>query len=589
VQRGEFLNRRSIHACLVLILVISVATFSTPLPAIAQDIDVEPDFASDPIPDIWADADSEIARNSSGRSWIWGPYIRSATQEPYADSPDGQREVYYFDKARMEINDPNGSWDSAWYATSGLLIREMMMGQIQVGDFDSIETAPAEIPVTGDLENNPDSPTYATLGDLTVFGGQTGNRAEDRTGLPISEFLDADGVVTALSSPPTGTSVAYYDETLGFNVPDVFWDWMNDQPFDWRYVIGHPVTEAYWVDTMIGGDHAVVLVQAFERRVLTFNPENDPQWQVEAGNAGLHYRSWRDLSMPEDPRLHALAYGVPYGEIIAEAAERNGVDAYLLAGVAEAASGFDPKAELTSDRVGLMGVPLPLLEQRGVEHPLDPTFNVRVAADLLALLYHQNGSWESAVEEYFSWQDAVGTFASPPSHVAGDAVAAWQRFDSGYAGQPSPFGIDFDDYEPAPRTPPPQPTPPLPDEVDDDLYPDLYFVGAGRAAHYGRDAYPVEEMERIMDVHTAWEGGAIPDWEYDPNGYYCVHPDFIVGERLHLTAPNGDTFWCTIADYVRVEHRDYWRANWAIEVNWDLFEAMGIPYEQRIEVRAPRD
>jgi hypothetical protein len=587
-QGREYLTRRNLHACLALILAVSVATLSAPLPAIAQDLDVEPEFASEPIPDIWAQADSESSRSAAERSWIWGPSILSATHEPYVESPSGHREVYYFDKARMEINDPSASWDSLWYATSGLLIREMMLGQIQVGDSTSIDTKPAEIPVTGDLEDNPQSPTYATLGQLTVFGGQDENRAPDRTGEPVNAFLAADGTVSTIANPSTVTEVAYYDDTLGFNVPAAFWNWMNAQPIDWRYVIGHPVTEPYWVDTMIGGEPETVLVQAFERRVLTFNPANARQWQVEAGNAGLHYRAWRDLSMPENPRLHALAFSIPYGEIIAEAADRNGVDAYLLAGVAEAASGFDPSAELTSDRVGLMGVPLPLLEQRGVEYPLDPTFNVRVAADLLAMLHNQNGSWESALEEYFGWQDAVGTFASPPTHVTSEAIAAWQEFEASYAGQPSPFGVEIPDEPPAPPEPRPTP-PPASDDDADDRYPDLYFVGAGRAAHYGKEAYPVEEMERIMDVHTSWEGGAIPDWEYDPNGYYCVHPDFIVGERLHLTAPNGDTFWCTIVDYVRVEHQDYWRANWAIEVNWDLFEAMGVPYEQRIEVRAPRD
>lgn len=575
------MTQRSLHVVFALILTVSLVAVAVPTPALAEDLDVSPDFATDPIPEIWAQADSEEARSDSGRSWIWGPSIRSATHEPYADSPGGQRAVFYFDKARMEINDPDASWDSIWYATSGLLIREMMLGQIQVGDSTSIATEPADIPVTGDLSNNPDSPTYATLGNLTVLGGQDENRDQNRIGDPVTNTLDSDGSTGTMDNPPIDATFSHYNETLGFNVPDVFWDWMNDQPIDWRYIVGHPVTNAYWVDTVIGGEDAVVLVQAFERRVLTFNPGNDPQWQVEAGNAGLHYRSWRDLSMPEDPTHHALAYSIPYGEIIVEAATGNGVDPYLLAGVVSAASGFDPASELTSDRVGLAGVPLPLLEQRGVKYPLDPTFNVRVAADLLALLHNQNGgNWDGAVQEYFSWQDAVGTFASPPSHVGNDAIAESREFDSTYAGEPSPFNT----FSIGDQTGGGEPSPPANDSVDG-----LYWVGAGNAAHYGKEAYPVWRMEEIMDVHTAWDGGAIDGWEYDPNGYYCVHPDYIVGERLHLTAPNGDTFWCTIADYVRIEHRAQWRARWAIEVNWDLFEAMGVPYEQSIEVRSTRE
>ena len=36
-----------------------------------------------------------------------------------------------------------------------------------------------------------------------------------------------------------------------------------------------------------------VLVQAFERRVLTFTPTNSPAFQVEMGNVGQHYYRWR--------------------------------------------------------------------------------------------------------------------------------------------------------------------------------------------------------------------------------------------------------------------------------------------------------
>jgi hypothetical protein len=577
------LTRRSLHAAFALILIVSLVSISAQNPATrAQDIDIPPEFAADPIPDIWADADSEAARQAADRSWIWGPAIRSATHEPYADSPDGVRAVFYFDKARMEINDPDEDQDSIWYATSGLLIREMMLGQIQVGDSASIETEPADIPVTGDLSDNPASPTYATLGQFTVLGGQEHNRSSNQVGQSVLTRLASDGTTSTVTSPPANVVFAYYDETLGFNVPDVFWDWMNDQPFDWRYMIGHPVTGAFWVDTVIGGEPAEVMVQAFERRILTYNPQNEPKWQVEAGNAGLHYRSWRELSLPDNPRLHALAYSIPYGEIIVDAAVKTGVDPFVLAGVVSAASGFDPKAQVNGDRAGLVALPIPMAKDRGVEYPLDPAVNARMGANMLAMIQNQTGSWESAIDEYFSWQDAVGSFAAPPSHLVEDAIADWQEISARYEGQPSPFGIEPDDDDDVPSLPPSS-TPP---DADDD--PDLYWVGAGRAAHYGQDTFPVERMEHIMQLHVSW-GNAIDDWEFDPNGYYCVHPNYIIGERLHLTAPNGETFWCTIADSVAQKDLTYWRSTWAIEVNWDLFEAMGIPYEQRIEVRAPRN
>ena len=36
-----------------------------------------------------------------------------------------------------------------------------------------------------------------------------------------------------------------------------------------------------------------ILFQVFERRVLTYNPANDPAFRVEMGNVGQHYQQWR--------------------------------------------------------------------------------------------------------------------------------------------------------------------------------------------------------------------------------------------------------------------------------------------------------
>ncbi len=58
---------------------------------------------------------------------------------------------------------------------------------------------------------------------------------------------------------------------------------------DWVRVLGLPITEPYWVKAKIGGVEKDVLVQLFERRVLTYTPSNPPGWQVEMGNVGRHY------------------------------------------------------------------------------------------------------------------------------------------------------------------------------------------------------------------------------------------------------------------------------------------------------------
>lgn len=60
----------------------------------------------------------------------------------------------------------------------------------------------------------------------------------------------------------------------------------------WVALLGYPVTEPYWIRVPVGGVQRDVLVQCFERRCLTFTPANAPEWQVEMGNIGVHYRMW---------------------------------------------------------------------------------------------------------------------------------------------------------------------------------------------------------------------------------------------------------------------------------------------------------
>jgi hypothetical protein len=53
-----------------------------------------------------------------------------------------------------------------------------------------------------------------------------------------------------------------------------------------------------------------VLVQLFERRILTYNPANPPAFQVEMGNVGRHYVAWRYGAAGPGP---ALAIDPPTG------------------------------------------------------------------------------------------------------------------------------------------------------------------------------------------------------------------------------------------------------------------------------------
>ncbi|HUZ03002.1 MAG TPA: hypothetical protein VMU89_21880, partial [Thermomicrobiaceae bacterium] len=82
----------------------------------------------------WARTDRPVSTGAVSRTWMWGPTADSpALQEPYAESPGGQREVQYFDKSRMEITHPNGDPNSIWYVTNGLLAEELITGRMQLG------------------------------------------------------------------------------------------------------------------------------------------------------------------------------------------------------------------------------------------------------------------------------------------------------------------------------------------------------------------------------------------------------------------------------------------------------------------------
>ena len=43
----------------------------------------------------------------------------------------------------------------------------------------------------------------------------------------------------------------------------------------------------------IAGKQEDVLIQLFERRVLTYQPDAAPEWRVQMGNIGAHYYDWR--------------------------------------------------------------------------------------------------------------------------------------------------------------------------------------------------------------------------------------------------------------------------------------------------------
>lgn len=267
---------------------------ATPLPN-ASDF-ADPSFAA-----IWARTDEPVRQAHAARSWSWGAAPGPIYQEPYKGAPGGRRLVQYFDKARMEITRPGADRGQAGYVTNGLLVREMIGGQLQVGDAASEARAPAAIPLAGDGDEQ--TPTYASLTRVASLEGD--RRVPNRVGLPVREQLTRAGKISD-GAPPAIVVNAVYIPATGHNIPDLFWQYLNQRGLvltdqglaedlvgDWMATFGLPLTEAYWIRATTGGVERAVLVQAFERRIVTYTPDNPPGWQVEMGNVGQHYHGWR--------------------------------------------------------------------------------------------------------------------------------------------------------------------------------------------------------------------------------------------------------------------------------------------------------
>jgi hypothetical protein len=241
---------------------------------------------------LWNSADAPVAGGKAQRTWMYGPEVFEVRQEPYVESPNGQRTVYYYDKARMEITNPSGDRASQWFISTGLLVREMILGQIQVGNNAFEGRAPAQIPVAGDdPQINQDAPTYATFNGVASLNND--RRVIDRTGQILNESINKAGQIGGVPTAPAPVKYAFYEHKLGHNVPDVFMRWMEKLPNPWLFMLGLPLSEAYWAKVKVAGVEKDVLMQVFERRALTYTPTNDSIWQVEMGNVGLHYFRWR--------------------------------------------------------------------------------------------------------------------------------------------------------------------------------------------------------------------------------------------------------------------------------------------------------
>ena len=110
----------------------------------------------------------------------------------------------------------------------------------------------------------------------------------------------------------------------------------------------------------------------------------------------------------------ALA-GVPYADLFSRAASRYGVDASLLAAMANQESGFDSQAVSPAGAQGLMQFMPSTAKGLGV-NPLDPTSAIDGAARYLSSLTKQFGSTDLALAAYNAGPGTVSQYGGMPPY-----------------------------------------------------------------------------------------------------------------------------------------------------------------------------
>ncbi len=222
---------------------------------------------------------------------FWGPTVTDGRQEPYVEAPGGQRLVQYFDKGRMELNDP--ATDAV---TNGLLATELLTGNLQLGDQRFQQRYPSGLAIAGDLDDF----TGVTYGQINGIK-EIRDNVTPALGAPTTRatvLIRSIGYSRTISRYGDGANypqatIAAYDDSTSHNVSTAFATYRDRAGLA---TIGYAITEPFWADVKVDGVAKHVLVQIFQRRALTYTPDNPPDYQVEMGNVGQHYYRWRYCS-----------------------------------------------------------------------------------------------------------------------------------------------------------------------------------------------------------------------------------------------------------------------------------------------------
>ena len=202
------------------------------------------------------------------RTWLWGEHAVAYEYEAYSDTQHGSRLVYYFDKSRMEVTDPLADRANPWYVTNGLLVRELITGQMQVGHAAFEPHSPADVNVAGDPDD-PGAPTYASFGYVL-------DAPPTAAGSFLTRRLARHGSVSDDPALARWSALAgATDDVTRHAVAAPFWAFMTAEGLVTQggelvnaplfvnpyYATGRPISEAYWANVKVANAQKDVLIQ----------------------------------------------------------------------------------------------------------------------------------------------------------------------------------------------------------------------------------------------------------------------------------------------------------------------------------------
>ena len=320
--------RKKLLPLLLVELLVFGLTLSIP-PAQSAQAD---SFADPAFQKLWNRTDA-AGLDTSARPTFWGDALATKT-ERYDNSPGGQRLVQYFDKGRMEITQPKGDATNEWYVSSGLLVRDLVGGGVEVGDNLVQVYDPVALPIAGDSDNVLAATPFYRDFAVDAFEGAASRSA---VGATITRTIKRGGVRGVRPSTTTPkVTIGYFEQTSHHNIAAPFWDFLNatgpvQNPAgqtvtgslaEWQYLVGFPMTEPYWITANFGGTSQEVVIQLFQRRVLIFNPAAPAGKQVDFTDVGRDWYNWQygpppstNISIPDVPISIDATITPSYGDL----------------------------------------------------------------------------------------------------------------------------------------------------------------------------------------------------------------------------------------------------------------------------------